>query len=414
MHYYPFEAPDADIRGALSKFWQIKGLRYLSFPGYPDVKTGSRIIKMVVEKEIPSQLSIQGFPCRVWYRGQPVPSNICREIGHMAASCPNKGLCRRCKDPGHTAGQCVKAWNTAQAYVPAVTRPPAAPESLSQCAPQKQPSWANPVDPCEETKRLLAEAMDTESVDDEFSDNEEPEAPGDESNDISDYDTSEEDHLLADDVDLSLGKTSSATKRVKSAVRSRHPENSDPKAPSVSSSAAEAPAAPAAFDAPAMKAARSSASQRANEVPKLNSLNNVGNSVNAAANEQSRSSINIESVNNIEGARNVESVKNISNVELRCNNNVDIPAIKETSISEGDSVPVDTGVSTPPSLGSFSQPSGSVSFEAPAEVVASPEPSGPMKISTRNRAARFSPMEGLAAIRQHTRTPLYSGRSSEQ
>ena len=90
VHYYPFEAPDADIRGALSKFGQIKGLRYQTFPGYPDVKTGSRIIKMVVEKEIPSQLSIQGFPCRVWYRGQPVRCNICREIGHMAASCPNR------------------------------------------------------------------------------------------------------------------------------------------------------------------------------------------------------------------------------------------------------------------------------------------------------------------------------------
>ena len=74
-------------------------------------------------------------------------------------------------------------------------------------------------------------------MDDEFSDNEEPEASGDESNDISDYYTSEEDQLFAHDVDLSLGKARSATKRAKSAVRSRDPENSDPKAPSVSSSA---------------------------------------------------------------------------------------------------------------------------------------------------------------------------------
>ena len=34
VHYYPFEAPDADIRGALSKFGQIKSRRYQSFPGY--------------------------------------------------------------------------------------------------------------------------------------------------------------------------------------------------------------------------------------------------------------------------------------------------------------------------------------------------------------------------------------------
>ena len=41
----------------------------------------------------------------------------------------------------------------------------------------------------------------------------------------------------------------------------------------------------------------------------------------------------------------------------------------------------------------------------------SPEPSGPRKISTRkSRAARLSPMEGLAAIRKHSWTPPFSGR----
>ena len=64
VHYYPFEAPDADIRSVLSKFGQIKGLRYQSFPGYSNVKTGSRIVRMVVEREIPSQQSIRGYPCR--------------------------------------------------------------------------------------------------------------------------------------------------------------------------------------------------------------------------------------------------------------------------------------------------------------------------------------------------------------
>ena len=129
---------------ALSKFGQIKSLRYQSFPGYPDVKTGSRIIKMVVEKAIPSQLSIQGFPCRVWYREQPVRCNICREIGHMAASCPKQGLCRRCKEPGHTAGQCVKAWSTAQVSVLAVTRPSAcSPHALRRPNPSSSAPLAN-------------------------------------------------------------------------------------------------------------------------------------------------------------------------------------------------------------------------------------------------------------------------------
>ena len=120
VHYYLFEAPDADIRSVLSKFGQIKGLRYQSFPGYSNVKTGSRIVRMVVEREIPSQQSIRGYLCRVWYKGQPIRCNICREVGHLAASYPNKGLCRRCKEHGHTAGQCTKAWNTDQVSVLAV------------------------------------------------------------------------------------------------------------------------------------------------------------------------------------------------------------------------------------------------------------------------------------------------------
>ena len=46
------------------------------------------------------------------------------------------------------------------------------------------------------------------------------------------------------------------------------------------------------------------------------------------------------------------------------------------------------------------------SFSREGEVAVSPEPSGAQKISTRkSRAARFSPMEGLAAIRQHSWTP---------
>ena len=63
VHYYPFEAPDADIRCALSKFGPVKNLRYQSFPGYVHIKTGFRIIKMVVEREIPSHG--EGFPLPV-------------------------------------------------------------------------------------------------------------------------------------------------------------------------------------------------------------------------------------------------------------------------------------------------------------------------------------------------------------
>ena len=136
VHYYPFEAQDADIRSVLSKFGQIKGLRYQSFPGYSNVKIGSRIVRIVVEREIPSRQAIRGYPCPVWYKGQPIRCNICREVGHLAASFPDKGLCRRCKEPGHTAGQCTKAWNTAQVSVLTVAGPSSS--GVSPPAPRPQ------------------------------------------------------------------------------------------------------------------------------------------------------------------------------------------------------------------------------------------------------------------------------------
>ena len=113
------------------------------------------MIKMVVEREIPSQLTIRGFPCRVWYKGQPVRCNICRDVGHLAASCPNKGICGRCKEPGHTTGQCSNAWNTAQTSVPT-----AAGQFPSSGVPPSAPA--------------LAEAMETGSAasDEDFSDDE--------------------------------------------------------------------------------------------------------------------------------------------------------------------------------------------------------------------------------------------------
>ena len=203
-----------------------------------------------MEREIPSHQSIRGYPCRVWYKGQPIRSSVCREVGHLAASCPNKGLCRRCKEPGHTAGQCTKAWNTAQVSVPAVAGPSSS--GVSPAAPAPRPQGgavcerAPPVsvtDPFEETKMLLAEAMDTsvDEVDEEAS-----------NNDISDYDTSEEDHLIVEDVDLSLGKTRSATKRAKRVSPSQDPGTLIRSgAPVLHSEAAE----PAAAAAPATPSA---------------------------------------------------------------------------------------------------------------------------------------------------------------
>ena len=59
---------------------------------------------------------------------------------------------------------------------------------------------------------------------------------------------------------------------------------------------------------------------------------------------------------------------------------------------------------------SSSEPPGPSSSGVRPEMISTPDLSGSRKISSRkNRAARFSPMEGLAAVRKHSRTPLSLG-----
>ena len=334
-------------------------------------------------------------------------------------SCPNKGLCRRCKEPGHTAGQCTKAWNTAQVSVPVVAGPSSSGVSPAAPAPRPQRNAvrerappASVPDPFEETKMLLAEAMDTESVasDVDYPDSEVDkvdEAVSDGSNGISEYDTSKEDHLL-EDVDLSLEKSRSASKRAK---RGSGMECRNAPAPAVSSFAAAAPAAlavPAAPAAPASSAVQSSTPQCASGAPKGNDsdISSVSESTKPKTLNSEISSVN----NSVEG--NVEwNVENNVTTE-----NIDYSSVNicsEASVTVGNSVQVDNnvGVAMATSFSSLSGPAVLSSSRVPAEVAVSPQPSGARTISTRkSRAARFSPMEGLAAIRQHSRTPPFSGR----
>ena len=60
--------------------------------------TGTQIYPMVVTKDIPRFLTIGRFHVKVWYKGQLVKCDICREAGHKAADCPVKGKCFKCKE----------------------------------------------------------------------------------------------------------------------------------------------------------------------------------------------------------------------------------------------------------------------------------------------------------------------------
>ena len=107
---YPFEGPMEPVIEALGDFGDFKSFRFQKYPYEDmDIYTGSRLIRMTLHEEVdefPRYITIGGYHCRLWHRGQTMRCNICNEGGHKAASCPYKGKCLRCKGEGHIARNC--------------------------------------------------------------------------------------------------------------------------------------------------------------------------------------------------------------------------------------------------------------------------------------------------------------------
>ena len=50
---------------------------------------------IVIERTVARLISINGYICRVWYKGQPIICNSCGAQGHKANECPDKDKCHR-------------------------------------------------------------------------------------------------------------------------------------------------------------------------------------------------------------------------------------------------------------------------------------------------------------------------------
>ena len=106
VYNFPYENSDGPVHRALSDFGSVEGISYQTWVGLPGIHTGTRVVKMVRSSPIPRSLVIGGVRCKIWYRGQPVTCDVCREVGHVAAKCPNKGRCFHCRQQGHMARDC--------------------------------------------------------------------------------------------------------------------------------------------------------------------------------------------------------------------------------------------------------------------------------------------------------------------
>ena len=122
VYQYPYEFPNISVADALDKFGAVKEVQFQHWTNLPEVSTGTRVVRMVVDKEIPRFLVIRGVRCKVWYRDQPLTCDICKKGGHKASACPDKGKCLRCHEPGHVVRHCPNPWG--KKANPAPSAPP--------------------------------------------------------------------------------------------------------------------------------------------------------------------------------------------------------------------------------------------------------------------------------------------------
>ena len=77
----PYEVATDDVVDFFSSFGEVLTVERSVAAETPNLCNGNRVLKMVLNEDLPYFISVCGFHCRVWYRGQPIQYFVCRQSG---------------------------------------------------------------------------------------------------------------------------------------------------------------------------------------------------------------------------------------------------------------------------------------------------------------------------------------------
>lgn len=130
VHYLPIEVSNDDVKGSLAPYGHIYNVRKDHYANHSDIYNGDRTVTMLVNKSIPSYLTIAGYRVKIWHPRQVWTCrkcdgighkvSECREtecyncgrLGHMANGCAFEAFCKSCEETGHTAWKCPNRTKT--------------------------------------------------------------------------------------------------------------------------------------------------------------------------------------------------------------------------------------------------------------------------------------------------------------